>query len=155
MSARRNSWSETPKHECSHCDLAPDASAYSWIRTCGLQDVAANGYSAATITLTGCRLVSLPLSDHCEPLCDSSDQLDFVVRYLQTAMERQQWKYLELCPTGDHLSRPDGKNYLHVAISYFLHRLSLRPGRMNYYEAFALTHGSIGLAPCLGFCGER
>src|SRR5215469_14248266 len=34
--------------------------------------------------LTGCRLVSLPFSDHCEPLCDSVDELDFLIRYLQT-----------------------------------------------------------------------
>jgi hypothetical protein len=86
--------------------------------------------------LTGRRLVSLPFSDHCEPLCDSSDQLDFLVRYLQTVVERQQWKYLELRPTGDHFSRPDGRNNLHVAASYFLHKLSLRPGLDELFRGF-------------------
>src|SRR5262249_20982544 len=43
--------------------------------------------------LTGRRLVSLPFSDHCEPLCDSSEEINFLVRYLQTALLRQKWKY--------------------------------------------------------------
>src|ERR1700758_4552655 len=37
--------------------------------------------------LTGRRLVSLPFSDHCEPLCDSVQDLNFLIRYLQTALE--------------------------------------------------------------------
>ena len=34
--------------------------------------------------LTDRRLVSLPFSDHCEPLCDSADDLNFLIRYLQS-----------------------------------------------------------------------
>ena len=39
--------------------------------------------------LTGQRLVSLPFSDHCEPLCDSAEDLNFLIRYLQTALEHR------------------------------------------------------------------
>lgn len=46
--------------------------------------------------LTGRRLISLPFSDHCEPLCDASKDLTFIVRYLQTSVERERWKYLEV-----------------------------------------------------------
>lgn len=76
--------------------------------------------------LTGCRIVSLPFSDHCEPLCDSNEELEFLVRYLQAAVERRQWKYLELRPTNDHFSRPRDTNHLYVASCYFWHKLSLQ-----------------------------
>src|ERR1700691_3307943 len=46
--------------------------------------------------LTGRRLVSLPFSDHCELLCDSSEDLKFLLRGLQATREQQSWKYLEI-----------------------------------------------------------
>ena len=42
--------------------------------------------------LTGRRLVSLPFSDHCEPLYDSEEELQFLARYLRSAFEHQDWK---------------------------------------------------------------
>src|SRR5437660_378331 len=48
--------------------------------------------------LTGSRLVSLPFSDHCEPLCDSDEDMNFLIRYLQTSLEHEKWKYLEIRP---------------------------------------------------------
>src|SRR5882672_988194 len=42
--------------------------------------------------VTGRRLVSLPFSDHCEPLCDSPSDLEFVIRYLQASLEPQGWQ---------------------------------------------------------------
>ena len=77
--------------------------------------------------LTGRRLVSLPFSDHCEPLCDSADDEDFLIRSLQAALRGQNWKYLELRPThGDFAQTGNGVLFLPAAI-YFLHRLDLRP----------------------------
>ena len=76
--------------------------------------------------LTGRRLISLPFSDHCEPLCDSADELNFIVRYLQTAREHQKWKYLEVRPIDKNLSEADSANF-HSATSYLLHIVDLRP----------------------------
>jgi hypothetical protein len=77
--------------------------------------------------LTGCRLVSLPFSDHCEPLCDSAEHLDFLVRYLQSSMEHQEWKYLQVRPVSDNLHQvTDGLGFRPAEI-YFLHTLDLRP----------------------------
>src|SRR3981189_1014663 len=50
--------------------------------------------------LTGNRLVSLPFSDHCEPLCGSGEEASFLFRFLQAAVDRQEWKYLEVRPTN-------------------------------------------------------
>jgi len=77
--------------------------------------------------LTGCRLVSLPFSDHCEPLCDSAYELDFLVRYLQCAAERQGWKYLEIRPIDENFAQSHEKSRFAVASKYFFHSLSLCP----------------------------
>lgn len=77
--------------------------------------------------LTGCRLVSLPFSDHCEPLCDSGAELDFLVRYLQSALNHQTWRYMEVRPiTRNFGQAPDGVGFV-PATKYFLHTLDLRP----------------------------
>lgn len=76
--------------------------------------------------ITGRRLVSLPFSDHCEPLFDSSSELLFLIRSLQSNLRRQRWRYLEVRPIGwnfDQLDEPTGFN---TAATYFLHRLSLQ-----------------------------
>ena len=77
--------------------------------------------------LTGCRLVSLPFSDHCEPLCDSPEDLYFLIRYLQTTMEHQNWKYLEVRPTNRDFGQASETNGFLPGTMYFLHILDLRP----------------------------
>ena len=77
--------------------------------------------------LTGRRLISLPFSDHCEPICDSAEEVNFLLRYLQTAMEHQEWKHLEVRPINGNFSQTDGKAGFVPAATYFLHTLDLRP----------------------------
>jgi hypothetical protein len=77
--------------------------------------------------LTGSRIVSLPFSDHCEPLCDSEDDLAFLMRYLGTAFEHQRWKYIEIRPLNGRLWKvSDIKGFTPTA-RYFRHLLDLRP----------------------------
>lgn len=77
--------------------------------------------------ITGRRLVSLPFSDHCEPLCDSDEELNFLIRYLQSSLEHHGWKYLELRPINGHFDQTrEGIDFLPSA-KYFLHTLDLRP----------------------------
>jgi hypothetical protein len=77
--------------------------------------------------LTGHRLVSLPFSDYCEPLCDTAQDLSFLVRYLQTAMDHQEWRYLEIRPVDANLGRTDdGINFLPAA-THYLHTVDLCP----------------------------
>lgn len=74
---------------------------------------------------TGARLVSLPFSDHCEPLCDSPEDLNFILRYLQTAVEREGWKYVEVRSSGSMLGQTSETNDGPRPASYFLHVLDL------------------------------
>lgn len=76
--------------------------------------------------LTGHRLVSLPFSDHCEPLCDSGDDLNFLLSYLQTTMERQNLKYLEVRPVNGSFGRMCEMNGFRPAARFYLHVLDLR-----------------------------
>lgn len=77
--------------------------------------------------LTGSRLVSLPFSDHCEPLCDSPEDLNFLVHYLQTALEQENWKYLEVRSISRSLRQTSDTNGPQPALRYFLHVLDLNP----------------------------
>lgn len=75
--------------------------------------------------LTGHRLVSLPFSDHCEPLCDSREELDFLIRYLQTTLERQNLRYMEVRPVDGSFGQASESNGFRPSARYYLHVLDL------------------------------
>jgi hypothetical protein len=77
--------------------------------------------------LTGCRLVSLPFSDHCEPICDSAEEMNSLISYSQAVMERQGWQYLELRPINEDFGQPGAGSGFRPAGNYFLHVIDLRP----------------------------
>lgn len=72
--------------------------------------------------LTGRRMVSVPFSDHCEPLLDSPDAGCAIVEELKKAVSAGKWKYLELRPMSEWPA-------LNGAISstFYFHMLDLRP----------------------------
>lgn len=82
--------------------------------------------------LTGDRLVSLPFSDHCEPLASRSEAGALLANLVnQVATER--WKYIELRPL--HYSpRVDAK--LGISTTYHVHRLDLRPAEEALFKRF-------------------
>lgn len=85
--------------------------------------------------LTGRRLVSLPFSDHCEPLCDSNEDLNFLIRHLQTAMEQEGWKYLEARPINWNFGQADdGVGFLPAA-TFLLHTLDLHPDLKEVFRS--------------------
>lgn len=74
--------------------------------------------------LTGRRLVSLPFSDHCEPLVDSEEDLDVMALGLEQEVSRSRWDYIEI--------RPLRTTALNTTLScttipYHFHELDLRP----------------------------
>lgn len=127
--------------------------------------------------LTGRRLVALPFSDHCQPLCGSGDDLDFIIRYLQTTAERQSLNYVEIRPVSGGFSQicqPTAKYFLHLldlgedlerlfhgfdkdSVQRRVHRaerarLTEKCGRSDdllekFYGLFVITRGRHGLPP--------
>jgi hypothetical protein len=83
--------------------------------------------------LTGRRLVSLPFSDHCDPLVDNADDGDRLWTQLQTERSENGWRYIEVRPTAIQGGVPAafgrGKQFC-------LHVLDLRPDRDVLFRSF-------------------
>jgi len=86
--------------------------------------------------LTGSRLVSLPFADHCEPLCDSSQDLEFLIRHWQTEMQRHHWKYLEVRPTSPSFEEVNSILGFVPVSKYFLHNIDLRSSFDSLFHSF-------------------
>jgi CelD/BcsL family acetyltransferase involved in cellulose biosynthesis len=83
--------------------------------------------------LTGNRLVSIPFSDHCEPLLSDPEELEQFVGDLAERVDRKQWKYFEIRPT---LYTPNAAKHMGVSQNYYFHRLDLRPSEQALLENF-------------------
>src|ERR1039458_3839762 len=85
--------------------------------------------------LTGCRMVSLPFSDHCQPLLEGGDSFQPFLASFKSAFEREKWKYLEIRP----LIWPDPAMVGDLAACqgdrFHFHKLDLEP------DLDALFHG--------------
>jgi len=87
------------------------------------------------------RLVSLPFSDHCEPLVDRPDDLSELLAFLADQVRDAGWRSVELRPrhvalsaepdTGDALGPP-----FRVAETFALHTLDLRPDAAAIFRRF-------------------
>jgi Acetyltransferase (GNAT) domain len=82
---------------------------------------------------SGRRLVSLPFSDHCTPLVESSEQLTDIVASLRESLDREKWKYIEI-RAGDS-AMPDCEA-LEKSKVFFFHRLDLRPSLDDIFRNF-------------------
>lgn len=86
-----------------------------------------NGIVCCDVTswITGRRLVSLPFSDHCEPLSTSTEELIFLVQSLKAQLKGHGWKYFEVRPVIWNLGGLNGLTDFTPARKYFLHVLNL------------------------------
>ncbi len=85
--------------------------------------------------LVGRRIVSLPFSDHCEPLANSSEELNCLLQYLQQGRGRNHWKYVEIRPSSLGLNH-GGETGFRPQRAYFLHRLDLHPSLDELFRGF-------------------
>lgn len=83
--------------------------------------------------VTGRRLVSLPFSDHCEPLVDGADEREAFLRALGKQSLDEGWRYLELRPRTS-LERVVAP--LHSTESFCFHQLDLRPDCDTLFRGF-------------------
>jgi CelD/BcsL family acetyltransferase involved in cellulose biosynthesis len=76
--------------------------------------------------LTGSRLVSLPFTDHCEPLVadDQEDQQVEILGALRQLVDREKLKYVEMRPLGGNLNGVPG---VECCSHFQFHMLDLRP----------------------------
>lgn len=83
--------------------------------------------------LTGRRLVSLPFSDHCEPLVDCSDELDAIFAHAQRHVDARKSKYIEVRPLS---CEPSNHTKLGKLVTYRFHHLDLRRSEPELFRSF-------------------
>lgn len=83
--------------------------------------------------LTGRRLVSLPFSDHCDPLASDSAELDDLLLHARQLVDRGGWKYMEIRPTA---YRPGERTGLQKSLTYSIHSLDLSPSKQRLFDNF-------------------
>src|SRR5277367_1211400 len=86
--------------------------------------------------LTGHRLVSLPFSDHCEPICDSIEEMETLIGQSQAFVNSRRWRYLELRPMNEQFAEIAFATGLEPAGRYFLHMIDLRPSHEEIFHGF-------------------
>jgi len=85
--------------------------------------------------MTGPRLVSLPFSDHCEPLVESRDTLGRMLDVLQTRLSSE-GRYIEMRP----LTAVAGARGFVPSSEYCLHTVNLRADLPAVFEGFHRNH---------------
>jgi CelD/BcsL family acetyltransferase involved in cellulose biosynthesis len=86
--------------------------------------------------LTGSRMVSLPFSDHCQPLVDRSEDLAELVGFLRKDVDSGRAKYCELRMAKEVNSDLSESVGLTESSVYCFHILDLRPGVNEIYRRF-------------------
>jgi hypothetical protein len=83
--------------------------------------------------LTGKRIVSLPFSDHCEPLVESKDEAEFLITNIKCRVDERKWKYVELRP----VSTASWEELMPtISSTYYSHNLDLRRSEEQLYKSF-------------------
>lgn len=95
----------------------------------------ANGIAFCRISswVSGTRLVSLPFSDHCDPLAEPREVAE-LVHGITASSARKPWKYIELRPAPGYQAAPlaDFVN----SESFALQTLDLRPDLYTLFQNF-------------------
>jgi lipid II:glycine glycyltransferase (peptidoglycan interpeptide bridge formation enzyme) len=105
------------------------------VTTCAGNTPLTNGLVFCRIKswLTGRRFVSLPFSDHCEPLVNNSDELDDLLLHMKRYVDADKWKYIEIRPTSCLAGSQAG---LGRSITYCFHCLDLRKSTQELFRNF-------------------
>jgi Acetyltransferase (GNAT) domain len=102
------------------------------ITTCSPDSPLDNGLIFCRIKsrLTGQRFVSLPFSDHCEPLVHNSHELDDLLLHMRPYVDSGKWKYIEIRPIS---LQPGPQNALCFR-TYWLHGLDLGRSKQELFH---------------------
>jgi hypothetical protein len=84
--------------------------------------------------VTGRRMVSLPFSDHCEPLVEHREDLEGLLHTLELDCTKRGWKYVEIRPRTAFVV-PPGR--LEPAQAFYFHSIDLNPDLSEIIHRFA------------------
>jgi Acetyltransferase (GNAT) domain len=108
------------------------------LTTAGPGEKLCNGITFCLVSswLTGRRMVSVPFSDHCEPLVQDREELSQLVDAFVRDSTKAHWKYVEIRPVSriwEHLNFPASFGQSNL---YYHHQLDLRPPLEQLRQAF-------------------
>ena len=83
--------------------------------------------------VTGRRYVSVPFSDHCEPLVDRSGELDEMLLHMKRYVDKDGWKYIEIRPVS---CEPSDHAEFGRLVTYSFHRLDLSVSSEKLFRNF-------------------
>src|SRR5271157_697681 len=108
------------------------------VTTSGEDEPLSNGIVLCRVRswATGCRLVSLPFSDHCDPLVDDTHELEALIAFLKTEVEHGRYRYLEMRPLRGLNSGIPQRMHLEKDEAYCIHQLDLSPSLDELYHKF-------------------
>ena len=108
------------------------------VTTSGRNESLSNGIVLCGVRsfATGRRLVSLPFSDHCDPLVDDACELEALIAFLKAEVQCGRFKYLEMRPLRGLNSDIPQRMHLETDEAYCIHRLDLRPSLDELYRKF-------------------
>lgn len=86
--------------------------------------------------LTGSRMVSVPFSDHCQPLADNAESLALLISALKERQESEKWKYVELRPLGSLGASLENQTSFSKNEQFYFHELDLRPDLDTLFRNF-------------------
>ncbi|MFQ5906255.1 MAG: lipid II:glycine glycyltransferase FemX [bacterium] len=78
-------------------------------------------------------MVSLPFSDHCEPLVHSPEEFQYLLSSLERDLEKQNWKYIEIRPLNSLVRCQSSLEKTQV---FYFHKLDLRPSLDKLFHSF-------------------
>ncbi len=83
--------------------------------------------------LTGRRLVSLPFTDHCDPLVQDSTELQAILSAVERRLHEERWRYIEMRPCNDYHAVP---SLARITYAFAFHTLDLTPSLGTLFSAF-------------------
>jgi Acetyltransferase (GNAT) domain len=83
--------------------------------------------------LTGRRLVSLPFSDHCDPLVKDSAEFDELLLSVRERVDGGKWDYCEVRPVR---YQPGDSTMLGQSCEYYWHAIDLQPSIGDIFQSF-------------------
>jgi hypothetical protein len=86
--------------------------------------------------ITGNRVVSLPFSDHCEPVANSDDDMKALICESQSALRGHGWRYLELRPIRQGFSEMARDLKFQPTGRFWRHVMDLRPDFSDLFRSF-------------------
>jgi len=106
--------------------------------TSGQDEPLKNGLLLCRINswLTGNRLVSLPFSDHCQPLVDDPVELLALLEPIEKTAGSKTCKYVELRPLIPFDLEVERESHLSSDDSLYIHMLDLRPSLDSLFKGF-------------------